>query len=451
MTATTETSPGTAPDPLASALAAGSAGYSDGAALLESAGHGHLARAGHGDQGGIGHERHFAVRADSMTVSEIRALFSVASRPGIVALAGGSPSVASLPLESLGAMVGELVASRGAAALQYATGQGDPLLRELICEVMALEGISATADDVLVTVGSQQALDIVSRVFLDPGDVVLAEAPSYVGALGTFAQYQADVVHVAMDAAGLVPEALEAAIDGLQRAGKRMKFLYTVPNYHNPAGITLAAERREVILAICERAGLLVLEDNPYGLLGFDGPPLPALRSRSSAGVVYLGSFSKTFAAGLRVGWVTAPPAVLAKLLLASEATTLCPVTLSQHVVTAYLSTHDWKGQIDVFRDVYRARRDACLAALAEFLPTATWTHPAGGFYVWVTLPEGIDAKRMLPRAIEGGVAYVPGVGFYGDGQGGRHLRLAYSLPTPEGITEGVRRLGAVLDAELAG
>jgi DNA-binding transcriptional MocR family regulator len=279
---------------------------------------------------------------------------------------------------------------------------------------------------------------------------VIAEAPSYVGALGTFTQYQAEVVHVTMDDAGLVPEALRAAIAEVSRQGRRAKFVYTVPNYHNPAGITLVEERRDEILAICAEAGLLVLEDNPYGLLGFDGPPLPALRSRASEGVIYLGSFSKTFAAGVRVGWVLAPPGVKEKLVMASEATTLCPVALSQYIVAEFLAHHPWQEQVKVFRELYRARRDACLDALEGSFPAgSSWTVPTGGFYVWVTLPEGIDAKAMLPRAIQGRVAYVPGVGFYSDGQGTRNLRLAYSLPEPDRIREGVRRLAGVLAEEL--
>jgi len=374
----------------------------------------------------------------------------VANRPEIIGMGGGSPCVSALPLEAIGEMTAKLISEQGARALQYMGGQGDERLRELICGVMALEGISASPDDVVVTVGSQQALDVVSRIFLDPGDVVIAEAPSYVGALGTFTQYQADVVHVTMDDAGLVPEALREAIARVAKEGRRAKFLYTVPNYHNPAGITLIEERRDEILAICAEAGLLVLEDNPYGLLGFDGPPLPALRSRVSEGVLYLGSFSKTFAAGVRVGWVLAPPGVKEKLIMASEATTLCPVALSQFVVAEFLAHHPWQEQVKVFRELYRARRDACLDALAASFPVgSSWTRPAGGFYVWVTLPEGADAKAMLPRAIQGRVAYVPGIGFYSDGQGRRNLRLAYSLQDPERIREGVRRLAGVLAEEL--
>src|SRR3954471_12175683 len=242
----------------------------------------------------------YAERTAGMTASEIRALFAVASRPEVVSLAGGMPYTTALPLDSVGKLMSDLMATRGAQALQYGSGQGDTVLRELICEVMSLEGIEASPEDVVVTVGSQQALDLVTRVFCNPGDVVIAEAPSYVGALGTFAAYEAEVVHVTMDDDGLLPEALRETLAAVKAAGKNAKFLYTIPNFHNPAGVSLAAGRRDEILAICRRASLLVLEDNPYGLLGFDGRPTPALRARSGEDeVVYLGSFSKTFAPGL--------------------------------------------------------------------------------------------------------------------------------------------------------
>lgn len=388
----------------------------------------------------------YAARTRGMTASEIRALFAVASRPEVVSLAGGMPYTAALPLDAVAAAVADLVATRGPVALQYGSGQGDPELRELICTVMALEGIEASPDDVVVTVGSQQALDLVTRIFVDPGDVIVAEAPSYVGALGTFAAYEAEVVHVAMDDDGLVPEALE---ETLTRVGARAKFLYTVPNFHNPAGVSLSRERRDVVLEIAHRHNILVLEDNPYGLLGFDGDPEPALRARTSEGVLYLGSFSKTFAPGLRVGWVLAPHAVREKLVLASEAAILCPPNFTQFVVADYLRTQPWLDQVKVFRELYRERRDTMLDALAQLFPAdATWTHPAGGFYTWVTLPEGLDSKAMLPLAVTARVAYVPGTAFFFDDQGGANLRLSYCYPEPDRIREGVRRLAGVIEAE---
>jgi 2-aminoadipate transaminase len=396
------------------------------------------------------HLHRYAQRTAGMTASEIRALFAVASRPEVVSLAGGMPYLPALPLDSLAGELARMVATQGMTALQYGSAQGVPELRERICEVMALEGIRAHADDVTVTVGSQMALDMVTRIFCDPGDVVLAEAPSYVGALTTFASYQTQVVQVSMDDDGLIPEELDAALQSLRAQGRIPKFLYTIPNFHNPAGVTLAVARRAEVLRLCAEYRVLVVEDNPYGLLGFDGQVYPAMRAADPDNVVYLGSFSKTFAPGLRVGWALAPHAVREKLVLAAESATLCPPAFTQHVVLCYLAQHDWRGQIKVYREAYRDRRDAMLVGLAQHLPPGCqWTRPAGGFYVWLTVPEGLDTKAMLPRAVTQRVAYVPGTAFYADGLGSRQMRLSFCYPTPERIAEGVRRLATVLNGEL--
>jgi 2-aminoadipate transaminase len=411
---------------------------------------------GHGNTPGPGRSTRldsyvdrYAARTQGMTASEIRALFAVASRPEVVSLAGGMPNISGLPLDVIGDAIGDLVRARGTVAMQYGSGQGDPHLRDQICEVMRLEGIEAHPDDVVVTVGSQQAVDLVTRIFCDPGDVVVCEAPSYVGALGVFKAYQCDVVHVEMDEHGLVPSALRDAIATVQATGRRIKFVYTIPNYHNPAGVSLSPERRPEILDICREADVLVLEDNPYGLLGFDEEPYRALRADEADGVIYLGSFSKTFAPGFRVGWALAPHAVREKLVLAQESATLCPPSFSQLAVSAYLDTHDWLGQIKAFREMYRERRDAMVAALADMMPAAArWNVPTGGFYVWLTLPPGLDAKAMLPRAVTSRVAFVPGTAFFADGFGTRSMRLSYCYPTPDRIREGVRRLVGVIEAE---
>jgi DNA-binding transcriptional MocR family regulator len=252
-----------------------------------------------------------------------------------------------------------------------------------------------------------------------------------------------------MDEHGLVPELLREALAALAAQGVTPKFLYTIPNFHNPAGVTLALERRHEVLGICASYGVGVVEDNPYGLLGFSGRIHPALRSMDPD-VVYLGSFSKTFASGLRVGWALVPPAVRDRLVLAAESATLCPPTFNQLVVSRYLAAHDWRGQIKTFTEAYRERRDAMLTALETHLPAgSTWNIPDGGFYVWLTVPEGVDTKAMLPRAVSARVAYASGTGFYADGFGSRQLRLSYCYPPPERITEGVRRLAGVLEAEL--
>ncbi len=390
----------------------------------------------------------YADRALGMRQSEVRSLFAVANRPEVVSLAGGMPNIEGLPLEFLAEMSSRLLRDRGASILQYGSGQGSDELREMIVEVMRPDGIRGHADDVVVTTGSQQALDLISQIFINPGDVVLAEAPSYVGALGTFRAYQANVVHVSMDAEGLIPEELERVIDELEAEGKPVKFLYTIPNFHNPGGVCLSAERRPRIAEICQRRRVLVVEDNPYGLLGFDGDPIPAIQSINPDGVVYLGSFSKTFAPGYRVGWALAPTAVAARLILANENALLCPSTFAQLSINEYLRTYDWYQQVKEYREMYRERGRAMQAALEEYMPMCSWNSPEGGFYTWVKLPEGLDAQAMLPRAVTNLVAYVSGTAFYADGQGRDHMRLSFCYPTPERIREGVQRLARVVRAE---
>lgn len=392
----------------------------------------------------------YADRAMGMTASEIRALFAVASRPEVVSLAGGMPFVNALPMDAIASTVEHMLLTRGNVALQYGGGQGDQTLREQILEVMAPVGVKAHPDDIVVTAGSQMALDLVTKIFCNPGDVVLVEAPSYVGALGVFQSYQVDVEHVTMDAGGLVPEALREALVRQRAAGKTVKMIYTIPNYHNPAGVSQSQSRREEILDIAKSAGVLLLEDDPYGLLGFDGTVPQAIRAMDQDAVVYLGSFSKTIAGGLRVGWAVAPHGVREKIVLAAEAATLCPSNFSQLTVSEYLRTQPWMDQVKAFREIYQERRDTLLSAMGQLFPPGTqWTVPSGGFYSWVTLPDGMDTTAMLPRAVAALVAYVPGTGFFVDGQGRDCMRLSYCYPSPERITEGVRRLAGVMEAEL--
>jgi len=395
-------------------------------------------------------QERFAHRAAHMKPSEIRSLFAVASRPEIVSLAGGMPNLSAIPMGVMASLVEKLVSEHGQEALQYGSGQGHPKLREQICDVMALEGIRANPDDILITTGSQQALDLISRIFIDPGDVVLVEAPSYVGALGTFAQYEARVVHVEMDQSGLSPEALRNAIKTLRYQGLRIKFLYLIPNYQNPTGVTMPSERRTEILDICREEKIFVVEDNPYGLLGFDRPAPNAMRAQDSENVIYLGSFSKTIVPGFRVGWALVPQALREKLVIASESSILCPSNFSQLAISSYLADQPWRDQIASFVELYRARRDAMLESLDQYFPkSATWTRPGGGFYVWVTLPPEIDTKALMPKAIVAKVAYVPGSAFYADGLGSWSMRLSYCHPTPERIREGVKALGHLLTEEI--
>lgn len=393
----------------------------------------------------------YASRAGRMVPSEIRSLFAVASRPEIVSLAGGMPNLSALPMEMMADVVHKLVLDNGQEALQYGNGQGHPRLREQICEMMALEGIRAKSDDVVITTGSQAALDLITRIFIDPGDVILVEAPSYVGALGVFAQYQSQVVHVAMDDKGLIPEALTEAITKVRAAGGKIKFLYCIPNFQNPSGVTMPATRRTEILDICRDAEIFVVEDNPYGLLGFDGQVPNAMRAEDHENVIYLGSFSKTIVPGLRVGWALVPQGVKEKLIIANESSVLCPSNFAQLTISSYLAHEPWRDQIASFCSLYKERRDAMLETLDSHFPaSATWTKPKGGFYVWVTLPPEIDTKALVPRAIAAKVAYVPGTAFYADGFGSWQMRLSYCHPTPERIRTGVAALGNVVKEEIA-
>jgi 2-aminoadipate transaminase len=393
----------------------------------------------------------YAARTRGLTASQVRALFAVASRPEVVSLAGGMPFVSALPLDAMADTVARLIRDRGAVALQYGSGQGDVTLREQILEVMEPVGVRAHPDDIVVTAGSQMALDLVVRVFCDPGDVIIAEAPTYVTALGVFSSYQCEVVHVPMDEQGMRPDALREAIASVRAQGKTPKLIYTIPSFHNPGGVTQGPERRLEVLEAARSNGILLLEDDPYGLLGFDGTVPRAIRADEAEGVIYLGTFSKTIAAGLRVGWAVAPHGVREKLVLANETATLCPSNLTQLTISEYLATQPWMDQVKVFREVYRERRDALLESLEALMPEGThWTVPGGGFYSWVTLPEGMDSTAMLPRAVAALVAYVPGTGFYAAGAGGQNaLRLSYCYPEPDRIREGVRRLAGVMKDEL--
>ncbi len=391
----------------------------------------------------------YADRTLGMKQSEVRSLFSVVNRPEVVSLAGGMPNIAGLPLDFLAELHARMVRDRGAKVLQYGSGQGELPMREMICDVMRPDGIEADPENIVVTTGSQQALDLISQILVNPGDVILAEAPSYVGALGTFRAYEADVRHVEMDRDGLVPEKLEEMIATVRAEGKPIKFLYTIPNFHNPGGMCLSEERRPQIVEICRREHVLIVEDNPYGLLGFDGDPATAMRTLNPEGVVYLGSFSKTFAPGYRIGWALCPTEFTRRLVLANESATLCPTTFGQFAVASYLQEYDWYQQVKEYREVYHARGQAIQEALEEYLPELEWTKPTGGFYTWVKLPEGINAKDMLERAVANGVAYVSGTAFYADGKtGADHVRLSFCYPTPEDIKEGVRRLAKTIGEE---
>ena len=392
----------------------------------------------------------YADRTRGMTASEIRALFSVANRPEVVSLAGGMPDTTALDYDAVAAVLDEVARTRGPAALQYGGGQGLTALRERLVEVMAAEDVPAHADDLVVTTGGQQGLDLLAKLFCDPGDVVIAEGPSYVGALSAFSAYQAEVRHVTMDAEGLVPAAVEDVLARLRAEGRRAKFLYTVPNHQNPAGVSLSTPRRERLVEIAERHDLLLVEDNPYGLLDFKDEIRPSLTALAPDRVCYVGTLSKIFSPGIRIGWVAADGPVRDKLVLLKEASDLCQSNLTQHVAERWLATQPWRAQVDEFRELYRSRCQALLDEMAAEMPAScAWSDPTGGMFVWVRIPEPLDSRELLAKALSARVAYVPGGGFYADGAGGQELRLCFSFAAADRLREGIRRLAEVLDEEL--
>lgn len=393
----------------------------------------------------------YAQRTRGMAASEIRALFAVASRPEVVSLAGGMPDVSALDADAVARVTADVLRTQSATALQYGGGQGSPALREMLCQVMAAEGANVQPDDLVVTTGGQQALDLIAKCFLDPGDVVVAEGPSYVGALGAFAAYQAEVVHLPMDADGLVPELLAAALADLASQGRRAKLLYTVPNHQNPAGVSLSVQRRREVVRIAREHDVLVVEDNPYGLLDFKGELRPPLVSLDPEQVVYVGTLSKIFSPGIRVGWVWARAAIRDKLVLLKEASDLCQSNLTQAIADAWLRSEPWLDQVVAYRERYRERCEALLTELELVFPReCSWRAPTGGLFAWVQLPEGIDTGEMLARAVNARVAYVPGRAFYATGGGDREMRLNFSYASTDRIREGVRRLGELIADELS-
>lgn len=397
------------------------------------------------------YQNRYARRARGMTASEIRALFAVATRPEIVSLAGGMPYTAALDNDAVSAVTTAVIRDAGPTALQYGGGQGLPALREQLVNVMAAEQLHVTPDDLVVTNGGQQALDLLSRLFCNPGDIVLAEGPAYVGALGAFSSYQGHVVHVDMDAHGLIPEALDDTMSALRQAGRTAKFLYTVPNHQNPAGVSLSRARREALIERAERYDLLLIEDNPYGLLDFKGEQLPCLHTMAPERVIYLGTLSKIFSPGIRIGWAVAPAPIRAKLTLLKETADLSQSNLTQYVAERWLATQPWLQQVEEFRELYRERCDAMLEELSRHLSgSCSWSVPTGGFFVWLRLPDGTDSKELLPSALQARVAYVPGRAFYADGSGASEMRLSFCFPTSERIREGVRRLAGVIEEQVA-
>ncbi|NPC75814.1 PLP-dependent aminotransferase family protein [Corallococcus sp. AB004] len=385
-------------------------------------------------------------RMSRMKTSAVREILKIAERPDILSFAGGLPAPELFPVDAIAKAFEQTFAREGRPALQYSTTEGFAPLREWIASHLARKGQHVHADQVLITSGSQQGLDLVGKVLLDPGDLVVVEDPSYLAALQTFGGYEVDFATVRSDDAGMDTDDLAALLK------KRVpKLLYVIPNFQNPKGTTLSLERRKALVRLAQEHRFIILEDDPYGELRFKGVHLPSLASMDDQGVVLsLSTFSKTLAPGLRLGWVTGPRPLLKSLTIAKQATDLHTATLAQRATALLLETFDYAGHIQALMPVYSERATAMLAALEAHMPKGTkWTRPDGGMFLWVELPQGLDAATLLPRAVEQKVAFVPGAPFFANDQKPQFMRLNYSNRPPDLINEGMRRLGSVISDAL--
>ncbi|MHB1808577.1 MAG: aminotransferase-like domain-containing protein [Solirubrobacteraceae bacterium] len=398
----------------------------------------------------------FAERTRGMRSSAMRDMMSLTERPEVISLAGGLPETKTFPPELYAQLMSHVAASETARALQYGPTEGLAAVVDCIVQVMAAERTAVDPDEVLVTTGGQQVIDLVCKALIDAGDVIVAEAPTYPGAIPSFGAYQANVIQIEIDSEGMPIDELERTLDSLAAEGRRPKFIYTIPNFQNPGGVTMSLPRRRRLVEVARERELLVLEDNPYGLLRYEGQALPTLysldaalagRGGASDFVIYLGTFSKILSPGVRLGWAVAPQPVLEKLNLGKQGADLCSSPVTQLFVAAYFREHDWEAYLDSLKTLYRARRDAMLAALSShFGADAQWTKPDGGMFIWATLPDYIDTTDLLARALETeDVAFVPGRSAYLDGRGASSMRLNFAGVPEDDIAEAVRRIGRVV------
>jgi 2-aminoadipate transaminase len=400
-------------------------------------------------------EDRYAHRTKRMGSSVIRELLKFTQQPDIISFAGGLPAPDVFPVSEFQRACNIVLQDQGAQALQYSTTEGHPPLREMIARNTARYAIEVAADNILITSGSQQALDLIGRLFINRGDRILVESPTYLGALQAWNAYGAEYVSVPIDEHGMLTDELEKAL----RAG--VKFIYVLPNFQNPTGSTLTLERRHKLIELADRYGVPIVEDDPYGQLRYEGDhirPIVALDSdfhhrngdTYSGNVIYLSTFSKLLAPGLRLGWVIAPQEVIRKLVMAKQAADLHTATFNQVVAHEIGKDGFIDKHVKVIRSTYKERRDIMLETMSEYFPSeVSWTHPEGGMFLWGILPQDMDAAEVLKVAIERKVAFVPGFAFHANGGGHNTMRINFSFSKPEIIQEGISRLGRVLKEQI--
>ncbi|MCL5985702.1 MAG: PLP-dependent aminotransferase family protein [Actinobacteria bacterium] len=392
----------------------------------------------------------FSDRAAGMRASDIRDLLDVATRPDIISFAGGLPYLKLLDYDELELIVTDLISGNGCFSFQYGSTSGYLPLKKSIVEIMAAERMTVSENNIIITDGGQQALDLISKIFINPGDTVLMEVPGYTGALGAFISYQAKVIGIEMDKDGMRIDELESQIERSLKNGEKIKFIYTVPNYSNPSGITLSLERRKELLKLAKKFDILIVEDNPYGMLRFEGKPIDSLFRIDNENVIYVGSISKIFAPGLRVGWVAAHASIIEKLGHGKQSSDLCSSSLTQMIAHEYFSKTDWRANVTKLVKKYREHRNVMATTIDDLFPLeSSRSVPSGGFYIWSTLPKYINTTDLLAEAINNNVAFVPGKAFYPDELGKNEMRLAFCTAEPDEIAEGIKRLANIIKDQM--
>ena len=390
-----------------------------------------------------------ARRITKMRPSAVRLLFAAAQRDDVISLAGGMPDVSLLPKSAV-RKAAKAAIDNQAVTLQYGGTDGLFETAQVFCDLVRDLGIRHKPENVIITTGAQEALDLIAKTFCDPGDIIITEGPTYLGALQAFSAYEPDIRTIPFDDQGMCTDLLEEELKRIGKDNPRLKFLYTIPNFQNPGGVTMTPERRKRLLELSHEYDFVVVEDDPYGRLRYEGGHCLPMRALDDS-VIYLGTISKMFSAGLRVGWIMAPAGVKGKINLAKQGTDLCGSMFDQKMAAAYFTQTPWQHTLQKFIKTYDKRRRAMLDALDEYFPPeAVWTRPEGGFFVWVTLPQYVDANSMLAEALDHGVIYAPGDSFFPDGKRGRNsMRLNFSYESPENIEEAIRRLSEVIEDRL--
>ncbi|MFO7619328.1 MAG: PLP-dependent aminotransferase family protein [Thermoplasmata archaeon] len=394
----------------------------------------------------------YSRNAREMKASEIRELLKLTERKEIISFAGGLPNPDAFPVDKVKEICNHLLDEKGASILQYGTTEGVTELRHAIAERMNKKGMNINYHNVLITAGSQQALDLIGKTFLDPDDTVIVGAPTYLGGTNAFKSYGAVMEGVPIDENGMDPVLLEEKIQQLQMHGRSAELLYLIPAFQNPSGVTISHERRKQLLEVARKYDMLVIEDAPYSELRYSGEAIKPMKTMDDDGrVIYLGTFSKVLAPGFRVAWCIADRDILNKLIIVKQAADLCTNTFGQHIAAEYLNRGYIDEHIEKIRSLYKRKRDHMLAAMDKHFPAeATWTRPEGGMFIWVTLPEFIDTKDMFSRALDNNVAYVHGASFYADHSGKNTLRLNFTYATDEEIDTGIKRLADTIRQEIA-